>query len=67
MYPWIASPAMAKVVAFEIMRAEHDASQKSVRRSRAAQPAAAQDAPPVTATATTRRPRLLARALRVAH
>ena len=66
MYPWIASPAMAKVVAFELMRAEHGASQKSVRRSRAAQSAAAQDAP-VTHTATTRRPRLLARALHLAH
>jgi hypothetical protein len=66
MYPWIASPAMAKVVAFEIMRAEHAASQKSVRRSRSAK-SAADEASHVPSTATTRRPRLLTRALRAAH
>ena len=50
MYPWIANPAMAKVVAFEIMRAEHETSRKSVNASsRAAQPAA-EDAPPVAPT-----------------
>ena len=66
MYPWIASPAMAKVVAFEIMRAEQDASQKSARRSRAAR-TAGKEASSVTPTASSRRPRLLARALHVAH
>jgi len=66
MYPWIASPAMAKVVAFEIMRAEHDASQKSAQRSRAARTAKT-EASPVSASRSSRRPRLLARALRVAH
>jgi hypothetical protein len=66
MYPWIASPAMAKVVAFEIMRAEHHESQKATRRSRAAQ-FATEEAPQVAPPETTRRPRLLARVLHVAH
>jgi hypothetical protein len=66
MYPWIASPAMAKVVAFEIMRAEHDASRKSGKSSRSAG-STGSDARPATSATTTRRPRLLARALRVAH
>jgi len=65
MYPWIASPAMAKVVAFDMMRADHAASREKGRPQRAA----AQDAtaePPVTA-AKTRRPRWVARALHLAH
>ena len=66
MYPWIASPAMAKVVAFEMMRADRQAAQ------RPAQPVcAAQDAPeealPVTDTETYRRPLWIVRALHLAH
>jgi hypothetical protein len=66
MYPWIASPAMAKAVAFEMMRADHEVS----REKRRPQRAAAQDAPaevPADITAKTRRPRWVARALHLAH
>ena len=68
MYPWIASPAMAKVVAFEMMRTEHDASRQKSRPVRAAQAThdAPADVPPATA-AKTRRPRWVARALHLAH
>jgi hypothetical protein len=66
MYPWIASPAMAKVVAFEMMRAEHAASQQKSRPQRAAAQDAPADVPAVTAVKT-RRPRWVARALHLAH
>lgn len=66
MYPWIASPAMAKVVAFETMRAEHQAARRPAKPARAAQDAA-EDAVSVTDTWTTRRPRWVVHALRLAH
>ena len=74
MYPWIANPAMAKVIAFDFLQADRDASRTSSQRSshqssqraRAAQ-ATAEEAPSDASLSSTPRPRRLVRALRLAH
>jgi hypothetical protein len=76
MYPWIANPAMAQVVALDLLQADRRAARTQSRLARVervpaeqarTEQAVAQDAPPVPTTAVNARRRRLARVLHLAH